>query len=294
MRQDPLLRLEAAPSGWTLVTGRSWLQAESNIPIPFNGAVPDVDFQAQSPTPIWRHMKLRIFVGLAFMTAVVLPGAALRAQSSTQPVFSTIPTAERITNFDQLVSQLKQYHECTCKCGCYAHDLDLQADRAITFLRRRAAKRAANKKLALVLDIDETSLSNYAQMLKQNYIWDGKAFDAWVNTGQAPAIPGTLRIDKEANRLGIAVFFITGRAEGERNATEQNLRAQGYEWKSLTMRAPSEASESAEEFKSAARAAITAQGYTIVVNVGDQWSDLKGKPEAEFSVKYPNPYYFIP
>ncbi|MGA2168667.1 MAG: hypothetical protein ABSG62_10675 [Terracidiphilus sp.] len=29
-------------------------------------------------------------------------------------------------------------------------------------------------------------------------------------------------------------------------------------------------------------------------NPGDQWSDLKGKPEAEFSVKYPDPYYYIP
>jgi hypothetical protein len=42
------------------------------------------------------------------------------------------------------------------------------------------------------------------------------------------------------------------------------------------------------------RAGIVAEGYTIVLNVGDQWSDLKGKPEAEFSVKYPDPYYFIP
>jgi hypothetical protein len=29
-------------------------------------------------------------------------------------------------------------------------------------------------------------------------------------------------------------------------------------------------------------------------NPGDQWSDLKGKPEAEFSVKYPDPCYYIP
>jgi hypothetical protein len=31
-----------------------------------------------------------------------------------------------------------------------------------------------------------------------------------------------------------------------------------------------------------------------VPNVGDLWSDLKGKPEAGLSVKYPDPYYFIP
>jgi hypothetical protein len=32
----------------------------------------------------------------------------------------------------------------------------------------------------------------------------------------------------------------------------------------------------------------------LILNVGDQWSDLKGVPEAEFSVKYPDPYYFLP
>jgi HAD superfamily, subfamily IIIB (Acid phosphatase) len=239
-------------------------------------------------------MKHRLFALLAFAAAVTLPGATLRAQKSTQPVFSTVPSAERIPNFDELVSELKQYHECTCKCGCYAHDLEEQADRSISFLRQRAARRGPNEKLALVLDIDETSLSNYAEMLKQSYNWDGKAFDAWVNTAQAPAIPGTLRIDREAKRLGIEVFFITGRAEAERAATERNLQERGYEWKSLTMRAPSETNETAEVYKSAARARIVAQGYTVVLNVGDQWSDLKGKPEAEFSVKYPNPYYFVP
>ncbi len=238
-------------------------------------------------------MKYRFLALLAFTAVVTVPGSTLRAQSSAQPIFSTIPSAERIPNLDQLVTELKQYHECTCKCGCYAHDLDVQADRAISFLRKRAARRGTKEKLAVVLDIDETSLSNYQEMLQQNYLYDAKAFDAWVNTAQAPAIPGTLRIDKEAKQLGVEVFFITGRHENERSATEKNLRTVGYEWKSLTMRAPSEAKQTAEVFKSAARARIESQGYTIVLNVGDQWSDLKGKPEAEFSVKYPNPYYFI-
>jgi hypothetical protein len=48
------------------------------------------------------------------------------------------------------------------------------------------------------------------------------------------------------------------------------------------------------EYKSAERAKIAAHGYTLVLNAGDQWSDLKGKPEAEYSVKYPNPFYYIP
>jgi predicted secreted acid phosphatase len=89
--------------------------------------------------------------------------------------------------------------------------------------------------------------------------------------------------------------FITGRPEPQRDATERNLRAQGYEsWQQLFLRQPDQGSQPTIAYKSAARAKIVAQGYKIVLSAGDQWSDLKGTPEAEFSVKYPNPFYYIP
>jgi hypothetical protein len=47
-------------------------------------------------------------------------------------------------------------------------------------------------------------------------------------------------------------------------------------------------------FKAVVASQIAATGYTLALNAGDQWSDLKSKPEAELSVKYPDPYYFIP
>jgi predicted secreted acid phosphatase len=103
-----------------------------------------------------------------------------------------------------------------------------------------------------------------------------------------------LRLYREAQRLGVSVFFLTGRAEAQRAATEQNLRSQGFQsWQQLILRPPAQATATALAYKSAARAAIQAQGYRIVLNVGDQWSDLRGQPLAEFSVKYPDPFYFI-
>jgi len=60
------------------------------------------------------------------------------------------------------------------------------------------------------------------------------------------------------------------------------------------MRLPAQASATALEYKSAARGTIAVKGYKIVLNVGDQWSDLGGEPEAELSVKYPDPFYFLP
>ena len=95
--------------------------------------------------------------------------------------------------------------------------------------------------------------------------------------------------------MAVTIFFITGRPESERVATERNLRAQGFDhWNLLVMRPSATGAETIGEFKQKTRAEIAAQGYTLALNVGDQWSDLKGKPEAEFSVKYPDPFYFIP
>ena len=240
-------------------------------------------------------MRHRLLAGLfcVLMPACVLSGAAQTRDS--QPEFAPLAPGEHIPNLDTLKSELKQYHDCTCKCGCYAKDLNLEADRAIAFLRQRAAHRAKTEKLALVLDIDETTLSNYAEMVKGDFEYDGNAFNAWVDSAAAPAIPGTLRIYKEAQRLGVSVFFLTGRPEAQRAVTERNLRGQGFDgWQQLMMRPAAQASLTALAYKSAARGAIAAQGYRMVLNVGDQWSDLRGKPEAEFSVKYPDPYYFIP
>lgn len=46
-------------------------------------------------------------------------------------------------------------------------------------------------------------------------------------------------------------------------------------------------------YKSSTRKMIQEKGYTIVVNIGDQFSDLAGG-YAERVFKLPNPYYFIP
>jgi hypothetical protein len=216
------------------------------------------------------------------------------------PVISSDAAAERIPNLGTLKTEVTQYHDCTCKCGCYAHDLNAQADRAIEFLHRLAVRRRPHEKLALILDIDDTTLSTYPQMVGADFGYDPASYDAWLAAAQAAAIPGTLRIYKEAQRLGFSVFFVTGRKEAVRAATERNLRAQGFgSWNLLVMLpadrgSANQGSQTIGAFKAVARSQIAAAGYTLALNVGDQWSDLKGKPEAEYSVKYPDPFYFIP
>lgn len=249
-------------------------------------------------------MKTPFLLFAASVAVISWPACAQTAQPGAEhfnavarPLaeFSKHATAEQIENLATLKNELKQYHDCTCKCGCYAQDLDAQADRAIAFLRRGAAERKPGQKQALVLDIDETTLSNYQELLNLDFGFDSQLFDAWAKSAKAPAIPGTQRLMQEARRLGVAVFFITGRPVDEREATERNLREQGFEgWQQLTLRPTHDGRQTAGEYKSAVRAGLVAQGYTLLLNVGDQWSDLKGTPEAEYNVKYPDPFYFIP
>jgi len=242
-------------------------------------------------------MKL-IRTFLSFGSMVILSVSLLTAQAArTAPAAASesIPNlGPLLDRVNALKTELRQYHACNCSCGCYARDLDLEADRAIAFLRIRAAHRGAGEKLALVLDIDETTLSNWAEMDAANFEYESKDFNAWVESAQAPAIPGTLRLYQEAQKLGVTVFFLTGRPESQRAATEANLRLRGFDgWRQLILRSPEQSSETALEFKSSERRKIVAEGFRIVLNVGDQWSDLRGAPEAEYSVKYPDPFYFI-
>jgi len=235
------------------------------------------------------------FIILAAQLVLLFGPGWLSAQQSPQPAFSSDTQAERIPNLDALKKELRQYHDCTCTCGCWTHDQDVQADRAIAFLRQRAAQRHAQEKLAMILDIDETTLSNYQEFVDADFDYNAAQWNVWIETAQATAIPGTLRLYKEAQRLGVSVIFITGRDEAQRGATERNLRAQGFDhWQGLVMRPADHGSQTIGEFKQVARSQMVAKGYTLALSVGDQWSDLKGKPEAEFSVKYPDPYYFIP
>lgn len=239
-----------------------------------------------------------ICLALAPATSIAQQTAAPKTARQSAPApasrMSAYAPAERIPNLDALKAELKQYYACTCKCGCYSKDLDHQADRAIAFLRMRAAHPEPQEKLALVLDIDETTLSNYEEMINADFGYIKAISDAWIETAKAPAIPGTLRLFNEAQRLGVTVFFITGRPESQRAATELNLHNQGFkDWKQLILRQPPQAHSTAHDYKSSQREIIQQQGYKIILDVGDQWSDLKGAPVAEFSVKYPDPYYFL-
>lgn len=184
-------------------------------------------------------------------------------------------------------SQLVEY----VVSGRYGAAVDQIFGRAQRYLERQAP---TVERPAMILDIDETTLSNWPNQRDSRFCYDPAVFHAWVLLAEAEALPGVLELYRTATRLGVTVFFVTGRHEDERAATEENLRAVGLDaWAALDMRPRNDGEKSAAVFKTAVRRRITETGYTVLVNIGDQQSDLSGG-YAERSFKLPNPFYEVP
>ncbi|TWB42712.1 HAD family acid phosphatase [Nitrospirillum pindoramense] len=241
--------------------------------------------------PSLRGLPLRVLAALSLAT---LAGCAHQAP------LAPIAPAPGLPNLGVVKTQLVAYHD----SGAYDRDLARVAGEAAAWIKARAATLPAGARPALVLDIDETSLSNWPQLRINDfgYITAGGcdldrgpcAAPVWEMMGRAAVIAPTLEVYRQARAAGVAVFFITGRPETEREATARNLTAAGYEgWAGLVLRTPGTHNPSAADYKAAERARIEAQGYTIIANMGDQDSDLVGG-HAERGFKLPNPFYFIP
>jgi predicted secreted acid phosphatase len=205
---------------------------------------------------------------------------------------STLSFAEP-TNIGTLRTTLKAYHD----TGAYDKEFTAIVKQAETYINARAATNAKAPnpaKLAIVLDIDETAISSYNDMLERKFCDDKERFDHDVKRGKIPVIAPMLTLYKDARNEHVAIFFVTGRGPSLQKITESNLKYAGYTtWNGIYFRPKEDRAKSVIPFKTQVRSNITSQGYTIVASIGDQASDLTGG-YAEKTFKLPNPYYYVP
>jgi len=230
------------------------------------------------------------------LAATVLLAAGARAQTCARPA-PLAPDAP--PNLGQLNLELR-YYKCS---GEYDRQLEQVIAGARGFLEDRLAHKSAGEKLALVLDIDETSLSNWPAIIASDFGFlkmrgcslganEGCGFDAWIDLAAAQAIKPTLELYRFAHWRGVKIFFITSRRSDQLAKTQDNLHSAGYaDWDGLIVK--TDPTQSPQQFKTAQRIKIERLGFTIAANIGDQWSDLEGA-HAERTYKLPNPFYLIP
>ena len=170
---------------------------------------------------------------------------------------------------------------------------------------------------AIVFDVDATLLLDYANEEEMNFNYSPTLNANWVNGHLFPAVPGMPATLKTLHDEGYAIFGITGRPGAQETDTIVNLTEQGFTtdgtaagtplfnadnlytkdvatqpWVDCTL--DGNTACSTVEYKALTRNHIeTTTGDNIVMNVGDQWSDLEGG-YADAYTKIPNPTYFLP
>jgi predicted secreted acid phosphatase len=210
-------------------------------------------------------------LSLALACALAASGGGALAAEPKQPA-----TPEEIVEYKE--------------SGEWDADITAVVDRATVYLRDHLDDA---RKPAMVLDVDDTSLSSYDCLKRVDFDRDavGQSCPA---AADMPAIPQTLALFRYARSERVSVFFVTGRRERLRSATVANLRDEGFRgtW-TLTMRPNKQRRSQRAGWKARVRRSLARRGYRVIVNVGDQWSDLRGGG-ADRTFKLPNPMYTIP
>lgn len=242
---------------------------------------------------------------LVVVAAGLLAGGGVALGSQQSPGHGREPA-----NIGQVESDVKAYYGDTVDAdgvhqpsptGQWARQTAQVVAEGKSFLARRLTQHV--RQPAIVLDVDDTSETTFGYEVAQQFAYNPAIAEQWIDNGQFPAIKPTLELAQWAAQHGVRVFFLTGRPEHQRTATLADLAKDGYptpagaylkpegQWPAyLSSCAPT---CTTTQYKSLTRAYIESQGNDIVLNLGDQFSDLDGG-HAERPVKLPNPMYYLP
>jgi hypothetical protein len=135
----------------------------------------------------------------------------------------------------------------------WVRDTEVALAGSRAFVARRVAARAPGERLALNLDIDNTSLASRYRPGTAAYF--------------------TLRLARHAQANGVAVLFNTARDETTLDRAVSQLRTAGFRVDGICGR---RADEGVVAGKQRCRAEYAAQGYTVIANIGNRSTDFEG------------------
>ena len=197
-----------------------------------------------------RWPRLALVLGLV---ALIAAGTAIAiAPQRPYDLTFTAKSESEIQNIDVVRAWLKNYYGApTAVAGSaatgtwnaplnlssnYAAEARSVAEDGAKWLNAHKPKKGEKK--AIVLDVDDTSLTTWNYELFSNWIFDACTNANFVGlTGPAacpapqtafsgnmfPATPGMLDLVTQAKADGYAVFFLTGRGDAQHQATIANL-----------------------------------------------------------------------
>jgi len=134
------------------------------------------------------------------------------------------------------------------------------------------AAHTGSKKVAVIVDADETVIDNSAYeafLIGNDFGYSSKTWTPWMAAAQATAIPGALEFLNYANKKGVEIFYVTNRKMVGYDGTEKNLKALGFpdvDKKHLLLRTGSSDKQERRD--------IVAKDYEIAFLMGDNLNDF--------------------
>ncbi|KZB81571.1 HAD family acid phosphatase [Amycolatopsis regifaucium] len=182
----------------------------------------------------------------------------------------------------------------------FVSDTERQVEDAKRHLTRRLDRGVVNP--AIVLDVDDTSEVTYGWEADNDFGFDPKKQQEAIDKGTFVANKPVLELTNWAAQRGVKIYFLTGRNEFQGPQSLKNLANEGFPAPAGAFFKPKTTAPdylpcgltcTTVQYKAGTRKHIASTGATIVLNFGDQFSDLEGG-YAEFPVKLPNPMYYLP
>ena len=175
-----------------------------------------------------KNKKLVMTISSVLATVVLATGCAQKTDEKKEENKSG---DNKITlTYDQLRSRENTMGALWYQNAAEVDALYQQGYNVATNKLKELLKQPTAKPYSIVLDIDETVLSNIpfqVKMVKDGTAFNPKLWDEWVQKAEAAPVAGAKEFLQFADKNKVQIYYISDRTDAQVDATIKNLEAQG-------------------------------------------------------------------
>lgn len=175
-----------------------------------------------------KNKKLVMTISSVLATVVLATGCAQKTEEKKEENKSG---DNKITlTYDQLRSRENTMGSLWYQNAAEVDALYQQGYNVATSKLKELLKQPTSKPYSIVLDIDETVLSNIpfqVKMIKDGTAFNPKLWDEWVQKAEATPVAGAKEFLQFADKNKVQIYYISDRTDAQVDATIKNLEAQG-------------------------------------------------------------------
>ena len=175
-----------------------------------------------------KNKKFVMTISSVLATVVLATGCAQKTEAKKEENKSG---DNKITlTYDQLRSRENTMGTLWYQNAAEVDALYQQGYNVATNKLKELLKQPTDKPYSIVLDIDETVLSNIpfqVKMIKDGTAFNPKLWDEWVQKAEAKPVAGAKEFLQFADKNKVQIYYISDRTDAQVDATIKNLEAQG-------------------------------------------------------------------